>query len=247
MVSSNLLAWNMVELLLQDDLARDVLSSVNTGPFGPGDRAALSPSATIDEIFSYVINNHSRAASSNRPEKQSRVSRETMSNAKEEVGDVNVDEVTDTFGRLSMDENQEHGYPKEEDIDVPMPPRKQQEHLVEAYFTCIHPCFPLINKQQFLEQFRAGTKTFSKALLFSVLAIAERYNTSREPAPPKGVMSEAGCEFTVIAHEILGSTEQAWLYTGMAIHMFKGSNLFSDSDKWVRRAVWWTLCIVDRL
>ncbi|TFK50237.1 hypothetical protein OE88DRAFT_338975 [Heliocybe sulcata] len=419
--SRNPYALAIVQLLHQDELAREVLDSVNNGPFGPAGRAALSASATLDEVFHYLTTNSvPTAGSSSRPEKRSRVSREAVSNetatmsfkelgwwedrlstilasaelqnaseyapesssqqqgshagdpdisgsldmsqlysmfpaSEEGTSDSEVDEAVDAFGHLSVDETQElryhgnvsgypllsgedrwddrneggvwkfpmarvwpsavegrHNYPQEEDIDIQMPPREQQEPLIKTYFTYIHPCFPLIDKPQFIKQFKAGfegectqgprTKTLSKVLLLSVLAIAERYATSKENTPPEGVMSELGCDFAATAHEIvgmsvrsgrcayyihraiaktmhhshpvicqsllimgvrefsLGSTEQAWLYTGMAIRMaydlglnwdpanwkFKGEDLFSNKDKQIRRTIWWSLCIVDR-
>lgn len=36
-----------------------------------------------------------------------------------------------------------------------LPPREQQEHLLELYFTYVHPVFPVVVKSQFLEDFRA--------------------------------------------------------------------------------------------
>ncbi|TFK47868.1 hypothetical protein OE88DRAFT_1728269, partial [Heliocybe sulcata] len=109
----------------------------------------------------------------------------------------------------------------------------------------------------------------SKLLLFSMLAVAGRYCASKEPPPPEGVMLEMGCDFAATARDMLtkimhhshpttcqsllilgvrefaiGSTEEGWLLTGMAIRMDK--YVFSDSGKETRRAIWWCLCIADR-
>ncbi|KZT23091.1 hypothetical protein NEOLEDRAFT_1136960 [Neolentinus lepideus HHB14362 ss-1] len=128
-------------------------------------------------------------------------------------------------------------------------------------------------------------QTVSKGLLLSMLATAERYYAIMEPLPPAGVMSEAGCDIAGSAREVLmrtlhhihpsicqafillgvrefaiGSTEQAWLYIGMAVRMaydlglnrepakwkFKDGDLFSDNDQKTRRGIWWACCIADR-
>ncbi|TFK49703.1 hypothetical protein OE88DRAFT_1736693 [Heliocybe sulcata] len=188
-------------------------------------------------------------------------------------------------------------YPEEQDIIVEMPTREYQEHLINVYFTYIHPWFPIVHKRRFLEQFRSNpnlpenpssvtsTQTVSKALLLTMLATAERYYGTQGSPPPAGVMSEAGCDIAGAGREVImrtihhshpsicqsllllgirefaiGSTEQGWLYTGMAIRMaydlglnrepdnwkFDDWEMFDDDDKATRRAIWWACLMVDR-
>lgn len=41
----------------------------------------------------------------------------------------------------------------EEDLDIELPPPQVQEHLLQLYFTYIHPGFPLIHKTRFLNEY----------------------------------------------------------------------------------------------
>jgi hypothetical protein len=41
----------------------------------------------------------------------------------------------------------------EEDMDVELPPAPVQEHLLQLYFTYIHPVFPVIHKTRFLTEY----------------------------------------------------------------------------------------------
>jgi hypothetical protein len=44
---------------------------------------------------------------------------------------------------------------QEEDLDIKLPPPQVQEHLLQLYFTYIHPVFPLIHKTRFLTEYNA--------------------------------------------------------------------------------------------
>lgn len=44
----------------------------------------------------------------------------------------------------------------EEDSDFHLPDMPMQEHLLELYFTYVHPSLPIVHKQSFLEIFRNG-------------------------------------------------------------------------------------------
>lgn len=44
---------------------------------------------------------------------------------------------------------------QEKPEDVTMPPLHVQEHLVDLYFTYMHPIFPVIHKAQFLVEWTA--------------------------------------------------------------------------------------------
>lgn len=45
--------------------------------------------------------------------------------------------------------------PPEEDFDIQLPPIHVQEHLIELYFTYIHPAFPVVHKSRFLRDYQA--------------------------------------------------------------------------------------------
>lgn len=50
---------------------------------------------------------------------------------------------------------------KEEDIEVELPPVVVQDHLIELYFTYIHPVFPVLHKRKFLTEYNARHSHFS--------------------------------------------------------------------------------------
>ncbi|KAI0308118.1 fungal-specific transcription factor domain-containing protein [Multifurca ochricompacta] len=70
----------LINNLRKDDLARDILSRVDSGPFGPTGRLNLSAAMTKEDFFASIMNNdaqHPRDPS--RPKRQSRMSREIVS------------------------------------------------------------------------------------------------------------------------------------------------------------------------
>ena len=44
---------------------------------------------------------------------------------------------------------------EEEDVEVSMPLPETQKYLLELYFAYVHPCFPVIHKQDSLVQYNA--------------------------------------------------------------------------------------------
>lgn len=44
---------------------------------------------------------------------------------------------------------------QEDDIVVELPPIHIQDHLIDLYFTYIHPVFPVIHKNRFLSEYKA--------------------------------------------------------------------------------------------
>jgi hypothetical protein len=121
--------------------------------------------------------------------------------------------------------------PRDDSIDEMLPSVSVQDHLVSLYFTHIHPTFPVINKRRFLleydykkhrnglgddmdspsSQTSASSSTprpetsqkVSKLLLFSMFAVASRFDESGAPPPPPGKMWEAGFDYLVSARSIL--------------------------------------------
>ncbi|CDO75511.1 hypothetical protein BN946_scf184935.g47 [Trametes cinnabarina] len=204
---------------------------------------------------------------------------------------------------------------EEEDVDVNMPPPDLQNHLLQLYFTYVHPFFPVVHKQDFLYHYNAYSENAPlavgkdtklrrhlmqrpcKILLLSMFAIAARYSDRAEdhPGPTGSNVSRAGQRYAEDAHKLLGeqalyrkyqtsrpSTCQAllllairefgmgamdkgWLYSDIkaqlgvqAIDLGMNRNadnwtidgktpVFSDAEKQIRKHIWWTCCICDKL
>ncbi|KAF8808141.1 hypothetical protein BYT27DRAFT_7190259 [Phlegmacium glaucopus] len=66
--------------LRQDDLAREILGRVDTGPYGPSGRRSQPPDATKEDFFASILRSNEAAhIDSSRARRQSRVSREIVS------------------------------------------------------------------------------------------------------------------------------------------------------------------------
>ncbi|KAH7911436.1 fungal-specific transcription factor domain-containing protein [Hygrophoropsis aurantiaca] len=116
-----------------------------------------------------------------------------------------------------------------------LPDAALQEHLLELYFTYVHPVFPVLHKAAFWESYRNGGRTgetpespasdgqrtspspFHRArqrppplLLLAMFSIAARYSTSSAssplPPPSSPAMWTAGDEYLAHAKIILDST-----------------------------------------
>ncbi|KAI3622119.1 hypothetical protein WG66_015820 [Moniliophthora roreri] len=326
---------SVVSDLRQDELAREILQRVDTGPYGPSGRRFQSQGATKEDFFASVLRSNGsipgREQSRNR--RQSRVSREKVSSTQDrglsivptqewqdnlssrlassssaasspystcstpsggpatqrrrvdavspvEWNDMytmeatsdsddhdSIKDPTESMGELSLTDYQEiryHGkasglhllskdnrtderneggiwmlpmarvWPpskdyvaqvaKEEDYEVVLPPVQMQDHLIDLYFTYIHPVFPVIHKSCFLSEYHArkqgkrdeepipttysspkpeSSQKASTLLLLSMFAITARFVDNIEPLPPKGKMWEAGCQYFDNARLIL--------------------------------------------
>jgi len=264
-----------------------------------------------------------------------------------------VDDATDSFGHLALDNNREiryHGHASglpllarsgredgqqkieglwkfpalkqeatSEDIDlnnledlegvtsVQLPTLDVQHHLVNLYFTYVHPFFPVVHKQHFLVNFpirddRSESQVFgghpfeadshmpmqkvNKLLLLAMFALAARFWDDRLPHLGIENVADAGVQYAMGARQILnniyqysrpstvqtllllgirefgiGSMEQGWLYSGMALRMAidlgmnrnadrwsdRGKELFTPVEKQIRKQLWWSCCITDKL
>ncbi|KAF9530638.1 fungal-specific transcription factor domain-containing protein [Crepidotus variabilis] len=111
-----------------------------------------------------------------------------------------------------------------------LPSQDRQSHLLDLYFTYVHPFFPVIHKRSFLETFKAGmsadspasadpnsgneTSPFSRRrrliptlLLLTMFALASRYDPETTPPPSDPtIMWSAGDEYLESAKLILDST-----------------------------------------
>ncbi|KAJ7897143.1 fungal-specific transcription factor domain-containing protein [Mycena olivaceomarginata] len=113
----------------------------------------------------------------------------------------------------------------EEDMDIELPPVHVQEHLLQLYFTYIHPVFPVLHKTCFLIEYNTrninspartpdsqgsgsstkpeSAQTFSPLLLLAMFALSARFSDEDTPLPPKGKMWEAGGKYFDRAKGIL--------------------------------------------
>ncbi|KAF9486569.1 hypothetical protein BDN70DRAFT_870159 [Pholiota conissans] len=71
---------SIVSEMRQDDLAREILGRVDSGPYGPSGRKAQPADATKEDFFASILKSNEAAhADSSRARRQSRVSREIVS------------------------------------------------------------------------------------------------------------------------------------------------------------------------
>ncbi|TFY53230.1 hypothetical protein EVG20_g10211 [Dentipellis fragilis] len=332
----------LIQNLRKDELARDIISRVDLGPFGPTGRANHSVAVTKEDFFTSIMNNTESSRDPSRPRRQSRVSREIVSSNNSMLvsptlewqdrlssrfattstsADLRFSSSRDVlagtpmgpplqrrrtdggsaepdwdrmyriesksdseedsdgapatgFGQLSLDENKEvryHGFASglpllynsertddrkfggmwklpmarvwppaaqkfiaEESVNVSLPPVELQRHLLDLYFTYVHPIFPVVHKTLFWMEFEAANSPgnerrpiserphMSNLLLLSMLAIAARYDEA-ENLPTSGNMWEAGLTYMIQAREVLNriyhysrpSTCQALLLLGL--------------------------------
>jgi len=43
--------------------------------------------------------------------------------------------------------------PRDEGVSIDLPPLAMQDHLVDLYFTYVHPVFPVIHKGRFIREY----------------------------------------------------------------------------------------------
>ncbi|KAG1757862.1 fungal-specific transcription factor domain-containing protein [Suillus lakei] len=339
----------------QDDLAREILNRVDTGPFGPSGRLSQPAGATKEDFFACIFrSNEASARDSPRSRRQSRISREIVSSSRDNTlstiptsewqdrlsasltrGPVSrhgvspaynlsgaplqqrrrldvppsssgphqpnwnemytMDALSDSdgtdesngpgtaFGQLSLDENQEVRYhgkvsglhllgrssrldsrheggiwklpmarfwpsakpnivpaPPVEGVVVNLPPLVVQDHLVDLYFTYVHPVFPVIHKGRFLREYSECNPTTPEAargtpyyanpepsqnvtrlLLLAIFAIAARYlddntTTSVDAMWEAGndYLAQARAALAQVYHSSRATTCQALLLLG---------------------------------
>ncbi|KAI8981384.1 fungal-specific transcription factor domain-containing protein [Trametes punicea] len=112
---------------------------------------------------------------------------------------------------------------EEEDVGVDLPSPDLQNHLLQLYFTYVHPFFPVVHKQDFLYHYNANTESAPvavgkskqlnrhpmqrpcKILLLSMFAIAARYSNRPEDHPVRSGsdVSRAGQRYAEDAHKLL--------------------------------------------
>ncbi|KAI5480235.1 hypothetical protein MNV49_001566 [Pseudohyphozyma bogoriensis] len=102
-----------------------------------------------------------------------------------------------------------------EDQD-PLPDRATQQHLLDLYWTYVHPHFPILYKESFMKQYRhslsnpdsrepstpSGSGKVPIVLLLSMFALAARYS-DLEPTPADGKFWAAGQGYLEQARKVL--------------------------------------------
>ncbi|KAF7337482.1 Zn(2)-C6 fungal-type domain-containing protein [Mycena sanguinolenta] len=113
----------------------------------------------------------------------------------------------------------------EENMEIELPPVHVQEHLLQLYFTYIHPVFPVLHKTRFLTEYNTRNissparspdshgsdslikpepaQKFSPLVLLAMFALSARFSDQDTPLPPKGKMWEAGGKYFDLAKSIL--------------------------------------------
>ncbi|KAF9270701.1 hypothetical protein L218DRAFT_993268 [Marasmius fiardii PR-910] len=79
---------------------------------------------------------------------------------------------------------------QESDFDVVLPPAAMQDHLINLYFTYIHPVYPVIHKSRFLTEYEARSLIESKGTYLPLLLLQYDLSTllsrrTPEPIPTK--------------------------------------------------------------
>ncbi|KAF8560118.1 hypothetical protein OG21DRAFT_1451878 [Imleria badia] len=67
----------------QDELAREILNRVDTGPFGPSGRPSRPAGATKEDIFACIFRSNETSRDAARSRRQSRISREIVSSSRD--------------------------------------------------------------------------------------------------------------------------------------------------------------------
>ncbi|KAG9314135.1 hypothetical protein JVU11DRAFT_4920 [Chiua virens] len=67
----------------QDELARDILNRVDTGPFGPSGRLSQPAGATKEDFFACIFRSNETSRDTARSRRQSRISREIVSSSRD--------------------------------------------------------------------------------------------------------------------------------------------------------------------
>ncbi|KAF6766696.1 fungal-specific transcription factor domain-containing protein [Ephemerocybe angulata] len=121
-----------------------------------------------------------------------------------------------------------------DDSHVHLPPREEQDVLIDIYFTYVHPTFPIIYKSRFLSEYKerggstagspSASSTYSSSnatprpeptqevtplLLLSMFAVAARFKDDEEADTSNGKMWEGGASYSEAARKILSTVRNS--------------------------------------
>ncbi|KAL6307843.1 hypothetical protein BKA93DRAFT_822824 [Sparassis latifolia] len=126
------------------------------------------------------------------------------------------------------------------DGDVTLPPLDVQDHLIELYFTYVHPSIPVLDRDLFMADYNA------------------QYDVPGEPdfhmsgVGPSGKFGGglAACRNGDSHGESISSYKANALDLGLNRSAEKwqhdGRELFTPAEKQIRRRIWWACCFADR-
>lgn len=153
-----------------------------------------------------------------------------------------------------------------------LPPWRMCDDLIEAYFKWISPALPIINRSQFMRQYRDPNNPPSLLLLQAIFLAASTVTRTAPMVTEKQLYQRAktlydsGYEDNRIAtvqallliawywEQTKGYVEQVLYWNGLAITVALGSGIhrsaeqspLSITDKRLWRRIWWTLFTRDR-
>ncbi|KAF9984279.1 hypothetical protein BGZ75_004133 [Mortierella antarctica] len=141
---------------------------------------------------------------------------------------------------------------------MPLPPRDLADHLIDCYFTFIHPYMPVLHKPTFMRQYRNPDPQMRPpgVLLNAMFAIASRYSTHPEIVGtdpesfgdeyfnrakrlidyeyelPRQSSIQALLLMTIYRFTSAKSGGRVWVMLGMAIRMAQDMGMHRSSARW---------------
>ncbi|KAH7923243.1 hypothetical protein BV22DRAFT_1093249 [Leucogyrophana mollusca] len=168
----------------QDDLAREILNRVDTGPFGPSGRLSQPAGATKEDFFACIFrSNEASARDAARSRRQSRISREIVSSSRDNA--LATAPTMDWQDRLSARlSHSQHGHPT-------MTPHSADASSGSP--THDHTGVPLLQRRRY--NFSAGTElsqgqpNWGQMYTMDALSDSEDTDDSRGPSAAFGQLS----------------------------------------------------------
>ncbi|KAG0209654.1 hypothetical protein BGX28_010170 [Mortierella sp. GBA30] len=144
------------------------------------------------------------------------------------------------------------------EIEMPLPPRDLADHLIECYFTFVHPYMPVLHRPTFMRQYRSTDPSMRPpgVLLNAMFAIASRYSTHPEIVGldpesfgdeyfdrakrltdfeyelPRQSSIQALLLMTIYRFTSAKSGGRVWVMLGMAIRMAQDMGMHRNSARW---------------
>ncbi|KAF9337225.1 hypothetical protein BG006_005797 [Podila minutissima] len=144
------------------------------------------------------------------------------------------------------------------EMEMPLPPRDLAEHLIDCYFSYVHPNLPIIHKPTFMRQYRNSdpSKRPPAVLLHAMFAIASRFSTNpeitgRDPEAFGDEYFDRAKRLVDLEYELprqssiqalllmvnyrftsAKSGGRVWVMLGMAIRMAQDLGMHRSSSRW---------------